>query len=72
MEHFDINQLFISEDGGRSGWVEPSAAWPFWCLGHNFDIVGAIMSVASLSWDRGFEAGRTIANFAPDSTTVNP
>lgn len=39
-----------------------------WCLGHNFDVVGAILSMATLSWQKGFDAGRIIANFAPESS----
>lgn len=43
-------------------------AWfdPIWCLGHNFDIVATILTMASVSWQKGFDAGLTIANFAPE------
>lgn len=42
-----------------------------WCLGHNFDVVGAIMSVASLSWEKGYDAGITIADFTNRTGAAN-
>lgn len=47
--------------GTKFGW---------WCLEHNFDVVATILTMSSLSWQKGFDAGRTIANFAPEN--ANP
>jgi hypothetical protein len=35
----------------------------WWALGHNFDIVGAILAMSELSWEKGFEAGRVVQSF---------
>lgn len=44
----------------------------WWCLGHNFDVVGAILSMADLSWQKGFDAGIAIADFAARPTDCTP
>jgi hypothetical protein len=46
-------------------------SFKMWCLGHNFDVVGAIMSVASLSWEKGYDAGITIADFTNRTDAAN-
>lgn len=59
-----LNGVLSSDDGGgRSGWIEPTYGWAIWCLGHNFDVVGAILSMAHLSWQKGFDAGQTLGQF---------
>lgn len=47
----------------------------WWALSHNFDVVATILAMAELSWQKGFDAGRVIAEFSeidalPDGATV--
>ena len=46
-------------DGTGVVWINYSGLW---CLGHNLDVVATIMTMAKLSWEQGFEAGRVIAS----------
>lgn len=45
--------------------------YSLWCLGHNFDIVGAILSMAKISWERGFDSGVIIGAFAENPNRDN-
>jgi hypothetical protein len=44
----------------------------WWCLGHNFDVVATILTMAHLSWQKGFDAGLAIADFADRPPWAGP
>ena len=50
--------------------LEHNFAW--WCLGHNFDVVACIISMANLSWEKGWNARDAICSFCTDLTDCYP
>lgn len=47
-------------------WLQPD--WALWCLGHNLEIAAALSVVRNLSWVRGWDAARTLAEFCGESS----
>lgn len=68
MDDFNLSNISALADynyydlwGGVSR-EEENFVW--FCLGHNFDIVATILTMSSLSWQKGFDAGITIADIS--------
>ncbi len=61
MADFDLDELF--QANCDCGVYAREPIWSLWCLSHNFDVVGAILAMAELSWEQGFDAGREIKSF---------
>jgi hypothetical protein len=55
--------FYGADEAEFSLWTE----YKMWCLGHNFDVVGAILAMSELSWQKGFEAGKVTAHFDDES-----
>lgn len=66
MGDFNLSDLGDLEDYNYvdlwDGVSRTKAAFSWFCLGHNFDIVATILTMASLSWSKGFDAGLAIAD----------
>jgi len=43
-------------------WLQPD--WALWCLSHNIETAAALSAVRNLSWIRGWDAARTLQEFA--------
>jgi hypothetical protein len=60
---------WVTSDLDIAYWKLPKVADDFgwWCLGHNFDVVATILTMASLSWQKGFDAGCIISSFSDET-----
>ncbi len=65
VEDFTIDDVYW-------GGYEKAVDFGWFCLGHNFDVVATILTMASLSWQKGFDAGLAIADFADRPPWAGP
>lgn len=61
MGDFIVDNIWGIHDDEGTFQEADNFAW--WALGHNFDVVATILAMAELSWQKGFDAGRVIAEF---------
>ena len=55
MMEFDPNKLFFWEEGGKEE-IEPTLDFGLWCLSHNIDAAATLAALASIAWDKGWNA----------------
>lgn len=62
--------LATAEWADVGGWATGKnilANYRLWCLGHNFDVVAALLNVKKLEYLRGFNAAYELAEFVRDT-----
>lgn len=78
MGDFTIDNLYIRDYPVWTEVPQPIWAWEcktlvdfsWFCLGHNFDVVATILTMAQLSWQRGFDARNVLEHFFDDKEVI--
>lgn len=55
----------LLDDAAHDTWDDqPYTKMRFWCLSHNFDVVGTILMMADVSWRKGWDSGLAVRSLA--------